>query len=720
MSERIATVVAVTGKAYARNAEGLSRPLEAGDVLREGETVVTSPGGRVELALGNGEVVHILPEQSVLISAEMSAEMAASADEAAVTADAVDRVVQALESGRDPFDELEAPAAGLAGGGAGDGNDFVRLLRITEEVDPLALQFDQAATIEDPTIVGATGNQAPLVVDDSTSTEPGRTVEIDVLANDSDPDGDPLAIVAVAGEPISVDEPVTLPEGVVSLNPDGTLSFAPNAGFEGELSFEYTVSDGNSLASGQVSVTVDAAAADSQPLAVDDSATTTVGTSVSGNLAANDSPSLDGGNVWALVDAPDNGSVIVNADGTYTYTPGTGFTGEDRFSYSITDADGDVSIAEVTVTVVDGSSPPPADDAPVAVDDSVAIEVDEIAFGNLADNDTPSDDGGNVWALQTPPENGTAVVDADGSFRYTPDAGFSGRDSFTYTVTDIDGDVSTATVFIAVGVADSVPIAQDDEFTVQTGTTFEGDLAENDTPSADGGNVWAISQLAGGGEVVVNADGTNLEAVGSGVMPSWSPQGNRIAFSHLSPSGVAIMHADGTHLEMIEEGGWGAQWSPDGKKIAYTVRSGNRANIRVYDLIEGTKTNLLSEGESPYSTIYWNMAWSPDSNWVCFKGRNVDQGTYEIATLNVAGKQQGYKVHYSNKTAPYADIAWHPSGEKIVFAAGSQPRQLMQFNPAEDKPPAPIDIKVNGTIIGDVCFTPDGQSLLFNVSGTEE
>ncbi|MCA9023369.1 MAG: PD40 domain-containing protein [Planctomycetaceae bacterium] len=227
-------------------------------------------------------------------------------------------------------------------------------------------------------------------------------------------------------------------------------------------------------------------------------------------------------------------------------------------------------------------------------------------------------------------------------------------------------------------------------------------------------------KFADGKIMVVNADGTNLEAVGSGVMPSWSPQGNRIAFSHLSPSGVAIMHADGTHLEMIEEGGWGAQWSPDGKKIAYTVRSGNRANIRVYDLVEGTKTNLLSEGESPYSTIYWNMAWSPDSNWVCFKGRNVDQGTYEIATLNVAGKQQGYKVHYSNKTAPYADIAWHPSGEKIVFAAGSQPRQLMQFNPAEDKPPAPIDIKVNGTIIGDVCFTPDGQSLLFNVSGTEE
>lgn len=220
--------------------------------------------------------------------------------------------------------------------------------------------------------------------------------------------------------------------------------------------------------------------------------------------------------------------------------------------------------------------------------------------------------------------------------------------------------------------------------------------------------------------MVVNADGTNLEAVSSGVMPSWSPGENRMAFSQISPYGVALIHADGTKNEMIEAGGWGAQWSPDGKKVAYTVRSGNNANIRVYDLVEGTKTDLFPAGESPYSTIYWNMTWSPDSSWVCFKGRNVDQDTYDIATLNAAGKQQGYKVHYSNKTAPYADIAWHPSGENIVFAAGAQPRQLMQFNPAEDKPPAPIEIKVNGTIIGDVCFTPDGQSLLFNVSGTGE
>ncbi|MCB1909833.1 MAG: retention module-containing protein, partial [Rhodocyclaceae bacterium] len=509
MSQVIATVVAVTGKAYLRTADGLSRPIERGDVLHEGETIVTESGGRVDLALGNGELLRIPPAQTVLISAEMSTTEVAGADDSAVAADAVERVIQALESGRDPFDELDAPAAGNAAGG-GEGNDFVRLLRIAEGVDPLAFEFGAAAEPEDQSLVAAVGGQAPLAVDDSASTEAGQAIVINVLDNDVDPDGDALAVVAVAGEPIAVDEPVAIPEGTVALNPDGSLRFSPNPGFEGNLSFEYTISDGSTLATAQVSVAVVGAtdAVDSQPLAVDDSVSTVAGNPVSGDLAANDSPSSDGGNVWALVDGPANGSVVVNADGSYTYTPGTGFAGQDRFSYSITDADGDVSIANVTVTVVDGSGPPIADDSPLAVDDSVSIAVGEVAGGSLADNDIPSTDGGNVWALGTPPQNGTAVVNADGSFSYTPVAGFSGQDSFTYTVTDVDGDVGSATVFVSVGAPDSVPVAEDDSFTVSPGTTFEGNLAENDTPSADGGNVWSIDQLAGGGEVVVNADGS--------------------------------------------------------------------------------------------------------------------------------------------------------------------------------------------------------------------
>ncbi|QDU07060.1 TolB family protein [Gimesia aquarii] len=213
--------------------------------------------------------------------------------------------------------------------------------------------------------------------------------------------------------------------------------------------------------------------------------------------------------------------------------------------------------------------------------------------------------------------------------------------------------------------------------------------------------------------MVVNSDGSDFKVLGPGAMPSWSPGGNRIAFSQPSPSGVAIMNADGSNRKMIETGGWGAQWSPDGKKIAYRVYKSGKSNLRIYDLIEETKSDVFPEGESPYSMIYWNMAWSPDSNWICFLGRKADK-TYEVATVNVAGMQEGFKVHFKSKVSPYQDMAWHPQGDMIVFGSPTSPRKLLKFNPAEDKAPEPLEITVEGNINGDVSFTPDGQHLLFN------
>ncbi|MFI4848115.1 MAG: translocation protein TolB [Gimesia chilikensis] len=236
----------------------------------------------------------------------------------------------------------------------------------------------------------------------------------------------------------------------------------------------------------------------------------------------------------------------------------------------------------------------------------------------------------------------------------------------------------------------------------------------------DGRKSQQGESFSNGKVLVCNADGSQLNAIGSGVMPSWSPVGNRIACSSISPRGAALMHADGTQRELIVPDSWGAQWSPDGRKIAYTFYGPGGITIQVYDLIEGTKISLFSLGDAPYKSIYWNMAWSPDSNWLCFKGRRSDDGTYDIATINAAGKAAGYKVHFNSDKAPYADMAWDPRGDRIVFGSPTSPRQLLQFNPAEDKAPAPIDIQVTGDIIGDVCFSPDGQSLVFNVSGTEE
>src|SRR5439155_1260587 len=88
----------------------------------------------------------------------------------------------------------------------------------------------------------------------------------------------------------------------------------------------------------------------------------------------------------------------------------------------------------------------PVDDFPVAVNDSFTTAEDTSINGNLAANDTPSGDGGNVWSLVTSAAHGSAAVNANGTFSYNPAANYNGSDSFTYKITGADGDTSTASV----------------------------------------------------------------------------------------------------------------------------------------------------------------------------------------------------------------------------------------------------------------------------------
>jgi len=124
------------------------------------------------------------------------------------------------------------------------------------------------------------------------------------------------------------------------------------------------------------------------------------------------------------------------------------------FSYTMTDADNDTATGLVDVTL----TAPPIDYTPVARADSVSATEDTVLSGNLAANDALSQDGGNVWALGNQAMHGTAVVNADGTFSYTPNPHFSGTDSFTYTLTDADGDVSTATVTVNVSPVADTPL----------------------------------------------------------------------------------------------------------------------------------------------------------------------------------------------------------------------------------------------------------------------
>ncbi|WP_369959742.1 retention module-containing protein [Pseudomonas benzenivorans] len=112
-------------------------------------------------------------------------------------------------------------------------------------------------------------------------------------------------------------------------------------------------------------------------------------------------------------------------------------------SYTLTDADGDTANGLIDVNLI-------ANRVPHAVDDAIHTKEDTSISGNLASNDKPSLDGGNVWNLETQASHGTAVVNTNGTFTYTPAADYNGPDAFTYTITDANGDRSTATVTVNV------------------------------------------------------------------------------------------------------------------------------------------------------------------------------------------------------------------------------------------------------------------------------
>ncbi|WP_163575619.1 BapA/Bap/LapF family large adhesin [Halomonas faecis] len=140
----IATVVSITGQAWARDEEGNLRELSVGDTLQEGEVLVTSDNGRVQLDFGDGlDPTVVAGGEEVTITPELDAEQEVDESEFAAMDDDIDALLAAVEEeDGDLLEALEATAAGAGGGGAdGGGHSFVRLSRISEDVDPLAFTF---------------------------------------------------------------------------------------------------------------------------------------------------------------------------------------------------------------------------------------------------------------------------------------------------------------------------------------------------------------------------------------------------------------------------------------------------------------------------------------------------------------------------------------------------------------------------------------------------
>ncbi|MDV7341638.1 tandem-95 repeat protein, partial [Terasakiella sp. A23] len=332
-------------------------------------------------------------------------------------------------------------------------------------------------------------NDAPEVsslnLSDGTEYSEYTLTAADLLAAASDVDGDTLSITDVS----SSDPDVTITD-----NGNGTWTIVSSE--EGEQSINFSVSDGTLTTT--ATSTIDFADVDNAP--VDDTATVDQDSSVTLNIAdllANDNM-IDGGTITGIADT-ENGNVSIDLDaGTVTFTPTPGYDGDEAsFTYTVTDEDGETSTAKVNIDVNDIDN--------TLIDDNVTLSEDSSRTIDVIDNDTIVD-GGTVTGI-TQPTNGVAVLNADGTVTYTPADDYHGADTFTYTVTDNDGETQIATVNLTIDsvndapVVDSVDLADGTEYA--TYTISESDLLAN-ASDVDVGADLEVTGITGGSNLTIN------------------------------------------------------------------------------------------------------------------------------------------------------------------------------------------------------------------------
>lgn len=228
---------------------------------------------------------------------------------------------------------------------------------------------------------------------------------------------------------------------------DGVYSFCITSNSSDQV--KYLMKEG--ISPPQLLVDVATTVGNLVPQAEDDNIVTQINQAISFEVTAND-VDLDGSvdkESIVVVSSSTSGTAQFDGAGFFTYTPNSDFTGTDSFRYTVDDNDAETSnIATVTITVT------PPNQSPVAVNDNVTVEQDTPLQIDVLANDSDSDgslDQASV-VLITPPVNGNAKVNSgSGRITYTPDSGFFGVDTFTYTVTDNVGALSNeATVVLSV------------------------------------------------------------------------------------------------------------------------------------------------------------------------------------------------------------------------------------------------------------------------------
>ncbi|WP_340080394.1 tandem-95 repeat protein [Vibrio parahaemolyticus] len=307
----------------------------------------------------------------------------------------------------------------------------------------------------------------------------------------------------------------------------GVATITPTADWNGKETITFTVKDSSGES---VSQTVDFTVAPVVDIEAD-SADVVEDTPTIINVLGNDTfestdkvVSLDAEN------GPKNGTVIVNNDGTVTYTPDDNYVGEDTFTYIVTSG----GVSESTTVSVDVT---PENDAPVAKDDTAITDEDTPVTIDVLPNDTDVDgDKLSIESASVPKEQGTVEV-VNGKLVFTPAENFNGDAEITYTVTD-GALTDQATVKVTVNAVNDTPVVESniaDQALAEDFTPYTIDLntAFSDVDNVDGELTFSVSGNSNIQVAIVNGVAT--------ITPTADWNGSEtLTFTATDPSGESV------------------------------------------------------------------------------------------------------------------------------------------------------------------------------------
>jgi T1SS-143 domain-containing protein len=318
---------------------------------------------------------------------------------------------------------------------------------------------------ETTTVMIEVTNTVPVAAPEVETTPEDTQLGGNVLDNDGDGDGDPLIIAQfeIGGQAYMAGQTAVIAGvGTILLNADGSYAFVPVADWNGTVpTVTYTVIDGNQ--GGATTSTLDITVTpvgDVAPNAI----TTHAGEPVTTDVRDNDTFENADAEVTAVTQGA-HGAVVINPDGTVTYTPGDGYVGPDSYSYTVTSG----GVTETTTVTIEVTNA-----VPTALPEVETTPEDTPVSGNILDNESDADGdplrvtqyevGGQVYAAgQTAilAGIGTILINADGDYTFTPAANWNGTvPTITYTVSDGNqGGTATSTLDINVTPVNDAPDA---------------------------------------------------------------------------------------------------------------------------------------------------------------------------------------------------------------------------------------------------------------------